>query len=130
MSPISTFNGRCHCGAVRFEVDAVIDNLRECDCSICRQRGALIVRVEADAFRLLTPIEELSVYRWGTMTGADYFCTICGIMPFRRPSSLTRDEVKAGMTAFHGWAINARCIEGLDLSSLPRIQIRGSEIEI
>ena len=52
-----TYKGSCHCNRVRFEVDADLDHVRVCDCSICRRRGALIHRVEENCFRLLTPIE-------------------------------------------------------------------------
>lgn len=58
---MKTYQGSCHCNAVRFEIDADIDHVRVCDCSICSRRGALIYRVPADAFRLLTPLSELSV---------------------------------------------------------------------
>jgi hypothetical protein len=58
-----TYKGSCHCGKVKFEVDADLDHVRVCDCSICRRRGALIHRVEEQAFRLLTPIEDLSLYQ-------------------------------------------------------------------
>ena len=80
-----TYKGSCHCGRVQFEVDMDLDHVRVCDCSICRRRGALIHRVEEKCFRLLTPIEELSLYQWHTKTAKDYFCPICGILPFRRP---------------------------------------------
>ena len=42
---MTTYRGSCHCGKVRFEVDAEIDHVRSCDCSICRRRGALNYRV-------------------------------------------------------------------------------------
>ena len=51
-----TYQGSCHCGAVRFEVDAEIDQVRVCDCSICRRRGALLHRVEPEDLRFLTPL--------------------------------------------------------------------------
>jgi hypothetical protein len=66
-----TYKGSCHCGKVQFEVDADFDHVRVCDCSICRRRGALIHRVEEKCFRLLTPIEELSLYQWHTKTAKD-----------------------------------------------------------
>lgn len=115
---IKTYNGSCHCGRVRFEVDADLDHVRVCDCSICRKRGALIHRVEASGFRLLTPLEELSVYRWHTRTATDYFCPVCGILPFRHPR-----------TAPHLWAVNVRCLDGVDLSSIPVTQIDGSRLD-
>lgn len=42
---MTLFEGSCHCGAVRFEVETELDHVRICDCSICRRRGALNHRV-------------------------------------------------------------------------------------
>lgn len=130
MTELKTYQGQCHCGDTRFEVEAVIDHLRECDCSICRRRGALIFRVAPGAIRFLSPLEQLNVYRWGTETAADYFCPTCGIMPFRRPSAPTKAEIEAGMQRFDGWAVNARCIDELDLDTLPRRRISGRDLKI
>jgi hypothetical protein len=110
--------------------EAEIDHVRECDCSICRRRGALNFRVAREALRLLSPIEEMTIYRWGSMTAEDYFCRTCGILPFRRPGALTRSERAAGMPEFDGWAINVRCLEGIELASLPRVGVEGGKLEI
>lgn len=125
-----TYAGSCHCGAVRFEIDANIDHVRVCDCSVCSKRGALIYRVPTDAFRLLTPMEKLSVYRWGSHTAADYFCPVCGILPFRRPSLPTADERAAGVQPFDGWAVNTRCLESFNPSLVPVRHIQGSKLTI
>ncbi len=125
---MKTFSGSCHCQTVQFEVDADIDHVRACDCSICSKRGALIIRVEAEHFRLSTPLAQLSVYRWGTKTGADYFCPTCGILPFRKPSALTPAEVASGAVPFDGWSVNARCLAELELSSIPVRTIYGSRL--
>jgi hypothetical protein len=127
---MKTYQGSCHCRRVRFEIDAEIDHVRSCDCSICSRRGALIYRVPVERFRLLTPLAELTAYRWGSMTGTDYFCPVCGVLPFRRPSDPTPAEVQAGATRFEGWAINTRCLEGFEPASVPVRIVRGSEIEI
>ena len=124
----STYLGSCHCGAIRFEIDAVIDHVRSCDCSVCRKRGALILRVPEADFRLLTPADEAFVYRWGSMTGADYICRTCGIMPFRRPSQPTTKERERGIEPFDGWAINTRCLENFEPGSVPVRKINGSAI--
>ena len=124
------YSGACHCGAVRFEIDAEIDHVRACDCSVCAKRAALIFRVPADAFRLLTAWDALSVYRWGSMTGAGYFCTICGVLPFRQPSRPTAEEAAAGVEPFLGWAVNTRCLEGFDPASVPRKHIHGRTLAI
>jgi hypothetical protein len=115
---------------VRFEIEADIDHVRSCDCSICRRRGALIVRVDAAQFRLLSDWDALMTYRWGSGTATDYICKTCGILPFRKPSLPTAEETQAGMQPFHGWAVNARCLEDFDLDSVPVRKIHGSRLKI
>ena len=125
---MKTYSGSCHCGRVRFEVDADIDHVRACDCSVCSRRDALNHRVPKENLRLLTPWEYLVLYQWGSRTAKDYFCATCGILPFRRPSDPTRQELSEGVQPFDGWAINVRCLEGMDLASIPVRQIHGSRI--
>ena len=123
-----TYRGSCHCKKVRFEIDANIDHVRSCNCSVCTKRGALIHRVAHSDFRLFTPLSELRIYRWGTHTAEDYFCPQCGILPFRKPSELTPREVAEGMVPFEGWSVNARCLENLDLSQIPIVAIDGASV--
>jgi hypothetical protein len=125
-----TYVGSCHCGKVRFEVDAEIDHVRSCDCSVCSRRGALNVRVEHGSLRLLTPWANLSAYQWGSRTAKDYFCRCCGILPFRRPSDPTPQELRDGVQPFDGWAVNVRCLQDVDLSTLPVKQIYGRRIQL
>ena len=113
-----TYKGSCHCGKVRFEVDLNLDHVRVCDCSLCRRRGALNHRIEESQFRLLTPLEDLTLYQWHTKTAKDYFCPVCGILPFRRPR-----------TAPHLWTINVRCLDDVDFESIPRKQVYGSRLD-
>lgn len=114
-----TYRGRCHCGKVRFEVDADLDHVRVCDCSICRARGALNHRVKEGDIRVLTPLAEMSVYEWNTKQAKDYFCPVCGILPFRRPRN-----------GADIWTVNVRCLEGVDLDSIPVRHVRGSELSL
>ncbi len=67
-------------------------------------------------FRLLTPLEDLSLYTFHTHTARDYFCPTCGIQPFRRP------RTDPGV-----WTINVRCLEGVDLDSIPVRRVFGAE---
>ncbi len=115
---LRTYQGSCHCGAVRFEVDMDLDHVRVCDCSLCRKRGALNHRVESSQLRLKTPLEELTLYQWHTRTAKDYFCPTCGILPFRRPR-----------TAPRVWTINVRCLDGVDLDAIPKVQVHGSQLD-
>jgi len=126
-----TWAGACHCRRTRFEIVADINHIRICDCSICHQRGALIFRVEETQFTLLTSLSDLSLYEWGTGTAKDYFCKTCGILPFRRPRQFTQEEAATtGPLVFTGWAINARCLAGLDTSTLPIRHIHASQLPL
>jgi hypothetical protein len=126
---LQTYIGSCHCGKVQFEVEADLESVRICNCSICSMRGALIHRVENDRLRLKTPLEDLKVYEWHTKTAKDYFCSVCGILPFRRPRALTQSEIENGMKPFNGWAINVRCLHGVDISQLSVLRIYGKDLD-
>ena len=123
-----TYSGSCHCGLIKFEVLADIDHLRECNCSICIRRGALNFRVAKQNLTILTPLANARLYQWGSETAEDYFCAKCGILPFRKPSRLTEVEIAAGKVQFTGWAVNARCLNGLDLSDIPIVKIDGASL--
>jgi hypothetical protein len=127
---LTNYRGSGHCGRVRFEVEADLDHVRVCDCSICTKRGALNHRVLRESLRLLTPWEDLAVYEWGSRTAKDYFCPKCGILPFRRPSDPTPQELREGVKPFDGWAVNVRCLEGVDLGAIPVKRIHGRRIRL
>ena len=114
---MQTYRGSCHWGRVRFEVEAELDHVRVCDCSICRRRGALLHRVAPERIRILTPLDELLTYTFNTHTARDYFCPTCGILPFRRPR-----------TAPGEWSVNVRCLDGVDLDAIPVTRVYGSKL--
>ena len=114
---MQTYQGSCHCGRVRFEVEAELDHVRVCDCSICRRRGALLHRVAPERIRFLTPLDDMRTYTFNTHTARDYFCPTCGILPFRRPR-----------TAPGEWSINVRCLDGVDLDAIPVKRVFGSQL--
>ena len=61
-----TQNGSCHCGKVTFEFSNSVSAAMECNCSICRRKGALWHAADNDHFRILSGQDELSVYQFGT----------------------------------------------------------------
>jgi len=125
------WQGACHCGRTRFRITADIDHVRICNCSVCHHRGALVFRVEEDQFNLITPLDDLALYEWGTGTAKDYFCKTCGILPFRRPRKTTQEEaVISGRKIFNGWAVNTRCLKGFDPSNLPVRDIDGLSLPL
>ena len=81
------------------------------------------------ALRLLTPLDALSVYQWHTRSAKDYFCPTCGILLFRRPRANDAADAEArGVPHFAGWAVNIRCLDGIDLEAIPRVPISGSRL--
>ena len=58
-----THTGGCHCGRVRFEVQAPAKlDVLDCNCSICSKTGYLHLIVPADRFKLLSGREVLTGY--------------------------------------------------------------------
>jgi hypothetical protein len=102
-----TYQGSCHCGRVTFELQARLDWVIDCNCSLCRRRGALWHGTSDKYLRIVTGENELALYQFNTKTAKHYFCRHCGIHPFTRPRL---DPAK--------WAINVRCLHEVDLSSL------------
>ena len=104
----ATLHGGCHCGRVRFEVDAASGfEVLDCNCSICRMTGFLHLIVPASRFRLLSGADELVEYTFNTEAAKHRFCRHCGIKSFYVPRSHP-----------HGFSVNARCLDGIDVAAL------------
>ncbi len=80
--------GSCHCGAVRFQVEAPeVLEVEQCNCSICTKSGFLHLIVPLSRFTLLSGECSLSTYRFNTGVAKHTFCRVCGIKPFYTPRS-------------------------------------------
>ena len=106
--PLQAYLGSCHCKAVCFEIRTDFPELTTCDCSICRRKNALMVKVHESDFRLLAGEEFLTLYQFHTHTAKHYFCKVCGIYPFHR-KRVTPDFV----------GINVFCLEHFDPAGIP-----------
>jgi hypothetical protein len=93
--------GGCHCGRVRFEVDAPARvHALDCNCSICRMSGFVHLIVPASRFRLVAGDDVLVDYTFGTGAAKHRFCRVCGIKSFYVPRSNP-----------DGIDVNVRCID-------------------
>lgn len=96
-----THHGGCHCGRVRFAVQAPADLLlHECNCSICQRVGYLHLTVERSALQLLSGEDDLTTYTFNTGVAQHTFCSHCGVKPFYTPRSHP-----------DGYSVNGRCID-------------------
>ncbi len=98
---MTTYEGGCHCGKVRFQV--VLESLGalDCNCSICAKKGYLHAIVPRERFTLVSGADDLATYSFNTHVAKHTFCKVCGIHPFYTPRSHP-DSVD----------VNVRCLDG------------------
>jgi len=105
-----SFEGSCHCGAVRFQVDAQPPQQAiSCNCSHCRRKGFLLSFFPAQQFTLLQGEEALLSYQFNTHKIEHRFCRHCGTQAFAEGANPDGTPVRA---------VNLRCVPSIDLDSL------------
>ena len=101
-------SGGCHCGRVRFEVEAPATiEAQLCSCSICSMTAYLHLIVPKGRFRLLAGDDDLRTYTFNTGVAQHRFCGVCGIKSFYVPRSNP-----------DGISINVRCLEPSTIESV------------
>ena len=73
-----TYQGRCHCGAVRIEIPRRPRSLTNCNCSICRRYGTLWAYYKAAQVRVVGAPGSTSTYAWGDKRLRFVRCGTCG----------------------------------------------------
>lgn len=81
-----------------------------CNCSICQRKGSLLWFVPQQKLRLITPDENASTYVFNKHVIKHRFCPTCGIHPYGEGTDPKGNRIAA---------INVRCLEGIDLASIP-----------
>jgi len=110
--------GSCHCGAVRYEVDGQFEKLLECNCSHCSRKGLLLFFVPSDALRITAGADQLTTYTFYKHVIRHQFCRTCGVEPFALGRMPDGKPIAA---------INARCLEGIELVDFERTPVNGRE---
>ena len=102
LAMIGSYQGSCHCGAVRFTAKLAdgFRSVRRCTCSYCRMRGAVAVSADLDGIEITQGAELLSVYQFNTNTAKHYFCSRCGIYTHHQRRSNPRQ-----------YGVNVACLE-------------------
>ena len=116
---MTTHQGGCHCGKVRFEIDAPsIIEVTDCNCSICRKSGYLHLFVVDSDFRLLKGQEILTTYTFNTGVAKHHFCSVCGVKSFYVPRSHP-----------DGVSVNVRCLDEGTVESISVTAFDGANWE-
>ncbi len=68
----------CHCGAVRILVSHPPEEVKECNCSICRRTGALLAYYSPRDVQLIPESGATDIYMWGDRELEFHRCKICG----------------------------------------------------
>ncbi len=113
------YQGSCHCGRIAFEAEGEIDGVLACNCSMCQRKGSLLWFVPRDALHLRAGADDLGTYTFNRHAIRHRFCRVCGIHPFAEATAPDGRPMAA---------INARCIEGIDLATLPVRHYNGRDI--
>ncbi|HEV7277720.1 MAG TPA: GFA family protein [Devosiaceae bacterium] len=103
MNETPSYEGSCHCGAVRFTVRTDLRQLFDCNCSRCRRVASVMTAVPAADFELLQGEDRLQPYRFNHHAIEHLFCRDCGIQSFSRGSGPDGPTV----------VLNVGCLEGV-----------------
>jgi hypothetical protein len=104
------YSGSCHCGRIAYEVEGDLGEVMACNCSMCVRKGSLLWFVRRTNLSLSTPEANLGTYTFNKHKIKHRFCSACGIHPFAEATDPAGNPMAA---------INVRCLEGVDVSSLP-----------
>ncbi|HXG78079.1 MAG TPA: GFA family protein [Methyloceanibacter sp.] len=113
------YEGGCHCGRVRYRAKASLERVLDCNCSICRKRGALWTYVQPEEFELLSGESDLSDYQFNNKIIHHVFCRHCGV------GSYSYGPAPSGENIF---ALNVRCLDGVDVASLTLTPFDGKSL--
>ena len=112
------YQGSCHCGQISFEVDGNLEQVMECNCSHCSRKGYLLWFLPRSQLNLLTSDAGLATYTFNKHVIKHHFCPTCGCAPFG-----FGERSGVAMTA-----INVRCLEGVEISTLKKVPVDGRSI--
>ena len=124
---LETYEGSCHCGAIRFEADIDLDEgSMRCNCSYCAKVRAWFAFAKGgQRFRLLDGTG-VSEYRWvppGELEShlTFTFCRICGVRTF------AQGELESLGGTFHAVFVPTLALSPEQFAAIPVRYVNGRE---
>jgi hypothetical protein len=119
MSETKAYTGGCHCGKVRYEVQANLGQTMACNCSICSKSGTILTFVGADQFKLLSGEDALADYQFNKKHIHHRFCSTCGVRTFGDGTAPDGGSM---------YAVNVRCLDDVDVDALTPQKFDGKSL--
>jgi len=110
------YKGSCHCGRIAFKVEGTLTEVMSCNCSLCQRKGSLMWFVPRNKVQFLAPDENASSYTFHKHIIKHRFCPVCGVHTHGESTDPKNNRMIA---------INIRCLEKIDLDSIPVMQCDG-----
>lgn len=113
------YTGGCHCGKVRYTVNADIADVIACNCTHCLTKGLLLVFVPKNDFALVSGEDVLTEYLFNKKMITHLFCKDCGVEAFGYGKNQSGEPTVA---------INVRSIDGINLDELKQTPFDGKNL--
>jgi hypothetical protein len=111
-STTKTYEGGCHCGAVRFRATLDLSaGIGKCNCSICTKQNFLGAKVKPEDFTLLAGESALTDYQFNTKVVHHLFCKHCGVRPY--------GHANIPQAGGEFYSVNVHCLEAANLDRVP-----------
>jgi hypothetical protein len=105
-----TYQGSCHCGAVRFEAGIDLSQgTFKCNCSICFKSRAWLAAVPASDFRSISGEDKLHDYQFGRKSIQHVFCSTCGVRAYSHGTDAKGNK---------SFAVRVNCLDDVDPQEL------------
>ncbi|KAF4534566.1 putative glutathione-dependent formaldehyde-activating protein [Lasiodiplodia theobromae] len=115
-APTKTYTASCHCGKIKFSakvsppLEGGAHEVASCNCSICTNKGYLLIYLANDAITFESGQEEIKGYSFNKKQVEHCFCPNCG-------SALFISSIKPGF--FEGMkAVNVRNFKDIEIDDL------------
>ncbi|PCI85840.1 MAG: aldehyde-activating protein [Hyphomicrobiales bacterium] len=115
---MTIYKASCHCDAVKYQVEGTLENLIECNCSICSTRAHILWFVPLSAINFEGGKDHLTSYKFGNKHLNHRSCQTCSTAMFSHGEY--EGSEKAG--------INIRTFADIDLTTLDITQYDGKAL--